>query len=126
LARPGGNGIGLTTISGDLVAKRLELIKEFLPTFRKIAILVRDSSPTAPQYIQQSWFAAEKLGFIRVRGPLRPAFAHDDSSNLSSWFGWSGTSTAASAVLCFPYFSHPCDAISVADKNLLKGLVDKH
>jgi len=24
---------------------------------------VRDSSPTAPQYIQQSWFAAEKLGF---------------------------------------------------------------
>ncbi len=63
LARPGGNVTGLTTISGDLVAKRLELIKEFLPTFRKIAILVRDSSPTAPQYIQQSWFAAEKLGF---------------------------------------------------------------
>ena len=24
---------------------------------------MRDSSPTAPQYIQQSWFAAEKLGF---------------------------------------------------------------
>jgi putative ABC transport system substrate-binding protein len=62
LARPGGNVTGLTTISGDLVAKRLELIKEFLPTFTKIAILIRESSPTAPQYIQQSRFAAEKLG----------------------------------------------------------------
>jgi putative ABC transport system substrate-binding protein len=62
LARPGGNVTGLTTISGDLVAKRLELIKEFFPTFRKVAILIRESSPTAPQYIQQSRFAAEKLG----------------------------------------------------------------
>src|SRR5215471_6224884 len=62
LARPGGTVTGLTTISGDLVAKRLELIKEFLPTFTKIAILIRESSPTAPQYIQQSRFAAEKLG----------------------------------------------------------------
>ena len=61
LARPGGNVTGLTTISGDLVAKRLELIKEFFPTFTKVAILIRDSSPTAPHYIQQSRFAAEKL-----------------------------------------------------------------
>jgi putative ABC transport system substrate-binding protein len=58
LARPGGNVTGLTTISGDLVAKRLELIKEFT----KVAVLVRQSSPTAPHYIQQSRFAAEKLG----------------------------------------------------------------
>src|SRR5262249_26229947 len=36
LARPGGNVTGLTTISGDLVAKRLELIKEFFPTFTKV------------------------------------------------------------------------------------------
>jgi putative ABC transport system substrate-binding protein len=54
LARPAGNVTGLTTISGDLVAKRLELIKEFFPAFTKVAILVRESSPTAPHYIQQS------------------------------------------------------------------------
>jgi putative ABC transport system substrate-binding protein len=40
LARPGGKVTGLTTISGDLVAKRLELLKEFFPTFRKVAILI--------------------------------------------------------------------------------------
>jgi ABC-type uncharacterized transport system substrate-binding protein len=31
LARPGGNVTGMTTISSDLVAKRVELIKEFFP-----------------------------------------------------------------------------------------------
>jgi putative ABC transport system substrate-binding protein len=62
LARPGGNVTGLTTISSDLAAKRLELIKEFFPAFTKVALLVRESSPTAPEYIEQSRFAAEKLG----------------------------------------------------------------
>jgi putative ABC transport system substrate-binding protein len=61
LARPGGNVTGLTTISGDLIAKRLELIKEFFPNFTKVAILVRETSPTAPHYIQESLAAAEKL-----------------------------------------------------------------
>jgi putative ABC transport system substrate-binding protein len=41
LARPGGNVTGLITISGDVVAKRLELIKEFFPALTKVAILVR-------------------------------------------------------------------------------------
>ena len=61
LARPGGNITGFTTISSDLIAKRLELIKEFFPAFTKVAILVRDSSPTTAAYIQQSRIAAEKL-----------------------------------------------------------------
>src|ERR1700730_1597702 len=74
LARPAGNVTGLTTISGDLVAKRLELIKEFFPAFTKIAILVRESSPTAPHYIQQSRFAAEKLGVeLQVLTERQPA-----------------------------------------------------
>jgi ABC-type uncharacterized transport system substrate-binding protein len=74
LARPGGNVTGLTTISGDLVAKRLELIKEFFPAFKKIAILVRESSPTAPQYTEQSRFAAEKLGLeLQVLTERRPS-----------------------------------------------------
>jgi putative ABC transport system substrate-binding protein len=74
LARPGGNATGLTTISGDHVAKRLELIKEFFPAFTKVAILVRASSPTAPHYIQQSRFAAEKLGVeLQVLTERQPA-----------------------------------------------------
>jgi ABC-type uncharacterized transport system substrate-binding protein len=62
LARPSGNVTGMTTISGDLAAKRLQLTKELLPNLRKVAILVRDSSPTTPQYLEQSRSAARDLG----------------------------------------------------------------
>jgi putative ABC transport system substrate-binding protein len=62
LSRPGGNITGMTSISGDLAAKRLELAKELVPNLTKVAILVRESSPTAPQYVQQSRSAAQILG----------------------------------------------------------------
>src|SRR5215510_11794936 len=61
LARPGGNVTGLTTISGDLAAKRLQLVQEFLPNVTNVAILVRDTSPTTPQYLQESQYAARNL-----------------------------------------------------------------
>jgi putative ABC transport system substrate-binding protein len=63
LARPGGNLTGTTSISGDLAAKRLELVRELLPGLTKIAVLVRESSPTAPQYLEESRSAATQLGF---------------------------------------------------------------
>ena len=74
LARPGGNVTGVTVISGDLIAKRLEMIKEYFPAFTKIAILVRDFSPTTPEYIQQSRLAAQKLGLtLQVLTEHEPA-----------------------------------------------------
>ena len=51
---------GMTTISSDLVAKRVQLIKEFFPDFTKIAILVREASPTAPHYVEETRSAARK------------------------------------------------------------------
>jgi putative ABC transport system substrate-binding protein len=62
LAKPGRNITGLTSISGDLTAKRLQLIRELLPNISSIAILVRETSPTAAQYIQESQAAARILG----------------------------------------------------------------
>jgi putative ABC transport system substrate-binding protein len=62
LARPGRNITGQTSISGDLIAKRLELTKELLPDLARIAILVRESSPTAAQYVQESRNAVRQLG----------------------------------------------------------------
>ena len=54
LARPGGNLTGMTSISGDVIAKRLQMIRELLPKLTRIAILVREFSPTAAQYVQES------------------------------------------------------------------------
>lgn len=62
LAKPGANLTGMTSISGDIIAKRLQLIRELLPNLKGVAILVRESSPTTPQYVQESRVAARNLG----------------------------------------------------------------
>src|SRR5215475_9587610 len=62
LARPGHNVTGMTSISGDLIAKRLELVRELLPQLTTVAILVREASPTAAQYVKESQAAARNLG----------------------------------------------------------------
>jgi putative tryptophan/tyrosine transport system substrate-binding protein len=45
LARPGGNITGLTLLSVELDAKRIEFLKEVLPTIQRIAILVNPANP---------------------------------------------------------------------------------
>lgn len=62
LARPGSNVTGMTSISGDLIAKRLELVRELLPQLKTVAILVREASPTAAQYVKECQAAARNLG----------------------------------------------------------------
>jgi putative tryptophan/tyrosine transport system substrate-binding protein len=62
LARPGRNITGMTSVSGDVIAKRLQMIRELVPNLTKVAILVRESSPTAAQYVQESQTAARSLG----------------------------------------------------------------
>jgi putative ABC transport system substrate-binding protein len=45
LARPGGNVTGVSTLSGALSAKRVELEKETLPNMTRVAVLWRTASP---------------------------------------------------------------------------------
>ena len=39
LAKPGGNVTGLTSDAGDIAGKRLELLKETLPSLRRVGVL---------------------------------------------------------------------------------------
>ena len=45
LARPGGNVTGLSLQSADLAGKRLELLREMLPSLRRVAVLGNADSP---------------------------------------------------------------------------------
>src|SRR5262245_57417886 len=47
LARPGGNVTGLSMQSTDLVAKRLEVLREALPGVRRLAIIANVGYPAA-------------------------------------------------------------------------------
>ena len=47
LARPGGNVTGISNQQTDLAAKRLELLREVVPTLRRLAILANAGNPAA-------------------------------------------------------------------------------
>jgi putative ABC transport system substrate-binding protein len=63
LSRPGGNVTGVTSASGQLVAKELQLLHELLPAATKVAVLVNPNNPVASQEsIQYAQAAAPQLG----------------------------------------------------------------
>jgi putative ABC transport system substrate-binding protein len=49
LARPGGNITGVTNVAAVLTGKRLELIKETIPTLSRLAILWNPLDPASAQ-----------------------------------------------------------------------------
>jgi putative tryptophan/tyrosine transport system substrate-binding protein len=65
LARPGGNVTGLTTLSFELSAKRLELLKEVLPQLRRVAVLYAPDPRVEPT-LRELAMAARTLG-IRLQ-----------------------------------------------------------
>ena len=62
LARPGGNITGLASISGELVGKQLELLKEVAPKITRVAVLQNPSNDSHPHMLRQAEGAARALG----------------------------------------------------------------
>ena len=60
LARPGGNVTGFAQIASQLAGKRLELLKETVPTLSRVAVL-RDSQSPIDQW-KENQLAAKALG----------------------------------------------------------------
>jgi putative ABC transport system substrate-binding protein len=71
LARPGGNVTGIATLSRELTAKRLELLKESFPKVSQVAVLMR-VSPGIPGLLEEMEAAAQalrlKLQMLEVGG----------------------------------------------------------
>jgi putative ABC transport system substrate-binding protein len=62
LARPGGNVTGLSEISAELSAKRLELLKQGVPGISTLAVLVDRNHPTNALELKNTESAARLLG----------------------------------------------------------------
>lgn len=73
LARPGGNLTGVTSLSADLSAKRLELAHELAPRSRKIAAIANQSHPGVQTEFNSSMAAARKLGIDLTWHPVHGA-----------------------------------------------------
>jgi putative ABC transport system substrate-binding protein len=65
LARPGGNLTGVTTLApGGTMAKSLQLLKELLPTARRIAVLINPTNEVTSRLLPiEAPPAAAQLGF---------------------------------------------------------------
>ena len=79
LARPGGNITGVAALQSELTAKRLEFLKEALPSLKSVVILTEPLSDNATA--QETQAAARGLGLearivsVRQPGDLEPAIA---------------------------------------------------
>ena len=62
LARPGGNVTGLTIIAPELAGKRLELLREAMPRFTRLAVLWNSANPVVVPEFKETQVAARTLG----------------------------------------------------------------
>jgi ABC-type uncharacterized transport system substrate-binding protein len=81
LARPGGNLTGLTFFFAELCAKRVELMKEAIPTLTQIAVFVNPANPSHPIALEVMQRTAEALGVelipidVKTRDDIAAAIA---------------------------------------------------
>jgi putative ABC transport system substrate-binding protein len=81
LNRPGANVTGITNLSGELAPKRLQLLREVIPSAAVFGVLVDPDFPATQSTIAELQAAARTLGLqliianARTDGDLEPAFA---------------------------------------------------
>ena len=74
-AHPGGNITGVTTFSTELTGKRIELLKELVPSLSRVALLHNMGNPAAPPEWEETKRAARSLG---LRAELLDVRSQDD------------------------------------------------
>ena len=77
LARPGGNLTGLTFFYAELCAKRVELIKEAIPTLTRVAVFVNPANPAHPiaQSVMQRTASALAVELVPIEVKARDDIA---------------------------------------------------
>jgi putative tryptophan/tyrosine transport system substrate-binding protein len=80
LAKPGGNITGLSLQAANLAGKRLELLRELIPEFRRLAIIFNGGNDQTVLEMNETQAAARTLGLdvasleIRRMQDIAPAF----------------------------------------------------
>ena len=105
LARPGGNVTGLTGLTQELNGKRLELLKEVVPTISRVVAVQIDISPLRLRPFGCEVVFARFADFFRVDGSEWRALklqikAQDIADNLSAKVVGGGASLSSSMPSC--------------------------
>jgi putative ABC transport system substrate-binding protein len=95
LARPGGNATGLTTRGEQIIGKRLELLREVVPSMRRVGVLIDRELSTARTEMEVAELqrAASDLGMqvvlerYGIKDELRPAVDRLKRNGADAIFG---------------------------------------
>jgi putative ABC transport system substrate-binding protein len=113
LARPGGNVTGLSAYNVELYAKRVELLRELVPSLARIAGLFNMSNPVVPSQWKEVERGARSLGvqlqLLDVRNPEDLGRAFD-----------AATRQRADALVV------AVDALTQSNRQLIVDLAAKH
>jgi putative ABC transport system substrate-binding protein len=71
LARPGGNATGLSMQQTDTAGKRLGLLREAIPSLRRLAIMANSDNPSSVLDVREAQAAARALGLEAVTSEIR-------------------------------------------------------
>jgi putative ABC transport system substrate-binding protein len=71
LARPGGNVTGLSAQVTDLASKRLELLRELIPSLRRLSILANIDNPAVVLEMREVQSVARALGLEVITSEIR-------------------------------------------------------
>jgi ABC-type uncharacterized transport system substrate-binding protein len=120
LNRPGGNVTGISSMSGELVAKQLELLHELVPSATVIALLVNPANPALAGSLSTELHAAARVLGLRLdvhkassEGEIETAFETLVNSRTSALvIGADGFFSARSEQLAALTLRHAVPAIS--------------
>jgi putative ABC transport system substrate-binding protein len=118
LARPGGNITGVSLLSDDLAAKRLEALKEAVPRISRVAVLFNPGeAPTATE-LYQTRVAAQALRLTIQPLPVR------DANDFEREFA-AAVHDGANAFITFAHgfaFAHRRRIVDLAAKHRLPAM----
>jgi len=81
LAQPGGNITGMGLFNWELIGKRVQLLREIMPTVARVAVLFNQSNPAPVGVWEASLAAAASIGIglrqfaVRTSADFEPTFA---------------------------------------------------
>jgi putative ABC transport system substrate-binding protein len=121
MARPGGNITGVTTIATMLAGKRLEILKETIPKFSRVALLWNPQDPGSVQQWKESQLPARELGLqlhsIEVSSADKLEHAFKEAVKMHS---------AALAVISSSFITaNPKQITDLAAKHRLPAIFDR-
>ena len=90
LARPGGNVTGLSAATAELAGKSLDLLREILPSVRRVAALADPANSFTKPFLEQIHLAVRTVGIeihvVMIRGmnEIDAAFAEMDGKRIEA------------------------------------------